>query len=57
LTADEQKVDSALRIQHRTHADQDAALTLFRLAHRASSDVRSERLERVADLLVGKELR
>lgn len=52
LTADEQRVDSAMRKQHRTHAAQDEALILFRLARRDRLDVRSERLERVADLLL-----
>lgn len=54
LTAEESRVDLAMRKLHRTHAAQDAALTLFRLAYRARSDVRSQRLESVADLLLGE---
>lgn len=54
LTADEQRIDDALRSQHRSHADQDRALTLFRMAHRGPRDARVLRLERVADLLVEK---
>ena len=54
MTADESRIDAALRKQHRTHAEQDQALTMFRLAHRQPLDVRSDRLERVADILVGE---
>lgn len=53
LTADEQRIDSAMRAQHRTHQEQDAALTMYRMARRAEQGVRSERFERVADLLTG----
>lgn len=52
LTADEQRIDSVLRDRHRSHADQDKALTLFRLAQRESSD-RPKLLERTADILLG----
>ena len=51
LTADEERIDSALRKQHRTHADQDRALTLYRAALRFN-DERS--FERVADLMLGE---
>lgn len=54
LTADEQRIDDALRAQHRSHVDQDKALTLFRMARRGTQETRAERLERVADLLVEK---
>lgn len=53
LTAEEQRVDTAMRTQGRTHAEQDAALTMYRMAQRAEQGVRAERLERVADLLTG----
>ena len=53
LSSEEQRVDSAMRNQHRSDAERDAALTLYRMAQRASAGVRSERLERVADLLTG----
>lgn len=54
MTAEESRVDLVMRKQHRTHAEQDAALTLFRLAHLSCLDVRSERLESVANLLLGE---
>ena len=53
LTAEEDRVDRAMRSQHRSHAEQDRALTEFRLARLRSSD-RSDRLTRVADLLLGE---
>lgn len=56
LTADEQRVDFAMRNQHRTHAEQDLALTMYRMAQRAQQGVREERLERVATLLTGVQL-
>lgn len=55
LTADEQRIDELLRSQHRSHVDQDKALTLFRMAHRGTREVRAQRLERVADYLVEKQ--
>lgn len=51
LNADEQRIDSAMRLQHRNYAQQDEALTLFRVA-RLKECVRSAMLERCADLLV-----
>lgn len=55
LTAEENAVDLAMRRQHRTHAAQDKALTLFRLAVRTKpAPQRAERLERVADLLLSR---
>jgi hypothetical protein len=56
LTADEQRIDSAMRSQRRTHEEQDAALTMYRMAQRAEQGVRCERLERVGDLLTGVQL-
>jgi hypothetical protein len=56
LTADEQRVDFAMRNQHRTHVDQDLALTMYRMAQRAQQGVREERLERFATLLTGVQL-
>lgn len=53
LTADEDRIDSALRKQHRTHAEQDEALTRYRLALVMRRDV-SRNCERVADLLLGQ---
>jgi hypothetical protein len=51
LTADEQRIDVVMRKAHRTHADQDAALSLFRLAQ-LQRDKREVLLERTADLLL-----
>jgi hypothetical protein len=51
LTADESRIDLALRKQYRKHADQDRALTLFRMARKTSDQ---SMLERVADLLLEK---
>ena len=56
MNAEEQRVDSVMREQHRSHAEQDAALTLYRMAQRAERGVRSERLDRVASLLTGVQL-
>ena len=53
LTADESVIDLALRKQHRSHADQDRALSEYRLALRFVEE-RPQRLERVADLLLGE---
>lgn len=53
LTADENAIDQALRKQHRSHADQDRALSEYRLALRFTKE-RAGRLERVADLLLGE---
>jgi len=53
LSADENAIDLALRKQHRSHADQDRALSEYRLAVRSGRD-RSLRLERVANLLLGE---
>lgn len=53
LTPDENAIDLALRKQHRSHADQDRALSEYRLAVRFRKD-RPQRLERVADLLLGE---
>lgn len=53
LTAGENRIDQAMRRQHRTHAAQDEALTLYRLAVQTQSIVkRSAYLERCADRLV-----
>lgn len=52
LTADEQRVDEVMRKQHRSHAEQDAALSCYRLAQRQPSN-RSALLERTADFLLG----
>lgn len=53
LTAEENAIDAAMRQQHRSHAEQDKALSQYRLAIRAKAD-RPEQLERVADLLLGR---
>jgi hypothetical protein len=53
LTADEERIDSALRLQHRSHADQDTALQLYRIAQRSDA-FRTHHLTRVADLLLGE---
>lgn len=53
LTPDECDIDLALRKQHRSHADQDRALSEYRLAVRFAKE-RPQRLERVADLLLGE---
>lgn len=52
LTTEENRVDIAMRKQHRSHAQQDAALSAFRLAH-LRSDQRESMLERTADLMLG----
>jgi hypothetical protein len=36
LTAEEQRIDLAMRKEHRSHAQQDAALSSYRLAQRVS---------------------
>ncbi len=51
MTADESRLDLAMRKQCRTHAEQDAALSAFRLAHLQPSS-RPKLLERAADLLL-----
>ncbi|WP_158543214.1 hypothetical protein [Dyella psychrodurans] len=56
MTADEERIDVALRKQHRSHASQDEALTRFRMAQRFTN-MRTAQLERVADLLVGEGVR
>lgn len=56
LSVDESRIDAAMREQRRSHAEQDAALQIYRMARKAEQGVRSERLERVADLLVGGSL-
>lgn len=57
LTADEQSVDAAMRQQHRSECEQDRALTLYRMARRASTkEAATERLDRVAELLTGVQL-
>jgi len=53
LSAEEERVDLAMRKQRRTHAEQDRALTEFRFARLRAAE-RSERLARVADLLLGE---
>lgn len=53
LTLEEERIDVAMRKQHRTHLDQDLALTMYRMAQRAQQAVRAERLEDVATLLTG----
>jgi hypothetical protein len=53
LTADEERIDSALRKQHRTHAQQDEALTRYRLAVVLNRD-HAFNVERVADLMLGE---
>jgi hypothetical protein len=55
LTAQEEQVDFAMRSQGRTHAEMDRALTEFRLAQLRAKE-RSERLVKVADLLLGVSL-
>lgn len=52
LTAEEQRIDQAMRKEHRSHAQQDAALSAYRLAHRFA-DQRERMLERTADLMLG----
>ncbi|GGY20825.1 hypothetical protein GCM10008098_11850 [Rhodanobacter panaciterrae] len=52
MTAEEQRIDQAMRKEHRSHAQQDAALSAFRLAH-LRSDKRESMLERTADLMLG----
>lgn len=54
LNAEEQRVDAAMRNQHRTHAECDEALQWYRLSCAAASRaLATERLEKVADLLTG----
>jgi hypothetical protein len=53
LTADEERIDAALRKQHRTHAQQDEALTRYRLAVVLDRDPTAN-LGRVADLILGE---
>jgi len=52
MTADEQRIDAAMRDQHRSHAQRDLALMSYRYAllHAPS---RERELERVADILLG----
>ena len=52
LTAEEQRVDQAMRKQNRFHAQQDAALSCYRLAQRQPEN-RPALLERTADLMLG----
>jgi hypothetical protein len=52
LTAEEQRIDQAMRKEHRSHAQQDAALSAYRLAH-CFTDQRERMLERTADLMLG----
>jgi len=51
LNTDEQRIDSAMRLQHRNHAQVDEALTLFRVA-RLKACAGAAMLERCADLLL-----
>jgi len=53
FTAEEQRIDQAMRKQHRSHAQQDAALSTFRLAQ-LQRDKREALLERTADLLLNR---
>lgn len=53
LTADEERVDVVLRKKHRSHADQDEALTRYRMAQRGGCD-RAVHVERVADLMLAE---
>jgi len=52
MTAEEQRIDQAMRKEHRSHAQQDAALSAFRLAQIQPSS-RPALLERTEDLLLG----
>lgn len=55
LTAEEQRIDSAIRARGGSHTHQDEALTRYRLGQRRSNDVtRHENLSRVADLMLGE---
>lgn len=53
LSAEEQRIDAALAQCHRSHAERDQALTVFRYALCTSAH-RERELERVADYLVGE---
>lgn len=53
LTPEEFRVDAAMRASGRKDVEQDAALTIYRMAQRATGDVRQERLQRVGDLITG----
>lgn len=53
LTLEEERIDLAMRKQHRTHQEQDLALTMYRIAQRAQRAVRAQSLEDVATLLTG----
>lgn len=55
LTAEEQRVDAAMRGMHRSDAQRDMALTCYRLAQRSTRD-RVRLLERTADLILGEEV-
>ncbi|MET4567810.1 hypothetical protein [Rhodanobacter soli] len=52
MTAEEQRIDQAMRKEHRSHAQQDAALSAFRLAQLVAAQ-RAPMLERAADLMLG----
>lgn len=52
MTSEEQRIDQAMRKEHRSHAQQDAALSAFRLAQ-LRADQRESMLERTADLMLG----
>lgn len=53
MTAEELRVDAAMRRQSRTHEQQDKALTLYRVAL-MRRDARAVLLERTADLILGE---
>lgn len=55
LTAEEQRIDAAIRARGGSHANQDEALTRYRLAQRAVSNAtRYENLSSVANLVLGE---
>jgi hypothetical protein len=51
LTADENRIDEVMRKQHRSHAQQDGALSAFRLAQ-LKREQRELLLERTADFIL-----
>lgn len=53
LTAEEQRLDAALRREGRTDRDADLAMTCYRVAQYSARD-RDAMAQRVADVLLGE---